>query len=195
MSRNIHNEHYIQKINHTIRKSLLTYNRVTAIRVDLRFPSSDILHLSDSNAITRFFESLKSKIEADLKRKNKIWKRNHSCPLFYVWVREFGEVNNKKHYHVLLLLNKDVYWGLGDFIKTEGTLYVFIQQAWCSAIGVNYPAERYLVHIPDNAVTWLDNNNTNNESTIFELNQRCSYLAKEHTKYYGDGERSFGCSR
>nr|WP_272518223.1 MULTISPECIES: inovirus-type Gp2 protein [unclassified Providencia] len=30
---------------------------------------------------------------------------------------------------------------------------------------------------------------------IFELNQRCRYLAKEHTKYYGDGERSFGCSR
>lgn len=192
MSRNTHNEHYIQKINHTIRKSLLTCNRITAIRVDLRFPSEDIFYFSDSRVITRFFESLKAKIDADLKRKNKAWKRNHSCPLFYVWVREFGEINNKKHYHVILLLNKDVYWGLGDFIKTEGTLYALIQQAWCSAIGVN---ERYLVHIPDNAVTWLDNNNANNESSIFELNQRCRYLAKEHTKYYDDGERSFGCSR
>lgn len=195
MSRKTHNEHYIQKINHTIRKSLLTCNRITAIRVDLRFPSENIFYFSDSRVITRFFESLKAKIDADLKRKNKAWKRNHSCPLFYVWVREFGEINNKKHYHVILLLNKDVYWSLGDFIKTEGTLYVFIQQAWCSAIDVNFPDKRYLVHIPDNAVTWLDNNNTNNESTIFELNQRCSYLAKEHTKYYGDGERSFGCSR
>ncbi|EMW6874472.1 inovirus Gp2 family protein [Providencia vermicola] len=195
MSRPPHNEYYIQKINHTIRKSLLTCNRITAIRVDLRFPSSRISHLHDSNVITRFFESLKAKIGADLKRKNKAWKRNRSCPLFYVWAREFGEINNKKHYHVLLLLNKDVYWNLGDFIKTEGTLYALIQQAWCSAIDVNFPDKRYLVHIPDNAVTWLDNNNTNNESTIFELNQRCSYLAKEHTKYYGDGERSFGCSR
>ncbi|CAK7007056.1 MAG: hypothetical protein MEPRV_00321 [Providencia sp.] len=71
MSSNTHNEHYIQKINHTIRKSLLTYNRVTAIRVDLRFPSSNILYLDDSNVITRFFESLKAKINADLKRKKK----------------------------------------------------------------------------------------------------------------------------
>lgn len=195
MSSYTYNEHYTQKINYTIRKSLLTYNRVTAIRVDLRFPSSNTLHSDDSNAITRFFESLKAKINADLKRKNKAWKRNHSCLLFYVWVREFGEINNKKHYHVLLLLNKDVYWSLGDFIKTEGTLYTLIQQAWCSAIEVNYPDERYLVHIPDNAVTWLDNNEAYNENTIFKLNQRCSYLAKEHTKYYGDGERSFGCNR
>ncbi|HHH4168823.1 TPA: inovirus Gp2 family protein [Providencia stuartii] len=195
MSSYTYNDHYIQKINHTIRKALLIHNRVTAIRVDLRFPSENIFHFNDSRVITRFFESLKAKINADLKRKNKIWKRNHICPLSYVWVREFGEINNKKHYHVLLLLNKDVYWRLGDFIKTEGTLYALIQQAWCSAIGVNYPAERYLIHIPDNAITWLDNNKPNNESTIFELNQRCRYLAKEHTKYYGDGERSFGCSR
>lgn len=82
MSRNTHNEHYIQKINHTIRKSLLTCNRITAIRVDLRFPSEDIFYFSDSRVITRFFESLKAKIDADLKRKNKAWKRNHSCPCF-----------------------------------------------------------------------------------------------------------------
>lgn len=74
MSRNTHNEHYIQKINHTIRKSLLTHNRVAAIRVDLRFPSSNIFNFNDSSVITRFFESLKAKIEADLKRKNKAWK-------------------------------------------------------------------------------------------------------------------------
>ncbi|ENF0690270.1 MULTISPECIES: inovirus Gp2 family protein [Morganellaceae] len=195
MSRNTYNEHYIQKINHTIRKSLLTHNRVAAIRVDLRFPSSNIFNFNDSSVITRFFESLKAKIEADLKRKNKAWKRNHSCSLFYVWVREFGEIKNRKHYHVLLLLNKDVYKGLGDFKKTEGTLYALIQQAWCCAIGIDYPTDRYSVQIPDKAVTWLDNSNTYNENSIFELNQRCRYLAKEHTKYYGDGERSFGCSR
>lgn len=195
MSSYTYNDDYIKKINHTIRNSLVTYNRVTAIRADLRFPSSNKFYYNDSSVITRFFESLKAKINADLKRKNKAWKRNHSCSLFYVWVREFGEINNRKHYHVLLLLNKDVYCNLGDFIKTEGTLHALIQQAWCSAIGVNYPSERYLVHIPNNAVTWLGNNKTDNEITIYELSQRCNYLAKEHTKYYGDGERSFGCSR
>lgn len=195
MSSYTYNEDYLRKIDRTIRKSLLVYNRATAIRVDLRFPSSTTCYHENSTVITRFIESLKAKIDADLKRKNKVWDRNYSCPLSYVWVREFGEINRKKHYHLLLLVNKDVYWGLGDYTRTEGTLYALIQQAWCSAIGVNYPAERYLVHIPDNAVTWLDNNNANNESTIFELNQRCRYLAKEHTKYYGDGERSFGCSR
>ena len=195
MSRYTYNQNYVQKINLTVRKSLLAYNRVTAIRVDLRFPSSNIIYLDDSAVITRFFESLKSKINADLKRKSKAWKRSHSCSLFYVWVREFGRIKNRKHYHVLLLLNKDVYQGLGDFKKIEGTLYALIQQAWCSAIGIDYPTDRYSVQIPDNAVIYLNNNDPYNENTIFELNQRCSYLAKEHTKYYGDGERSFGCSR
>lgn len=40
MSSYTYNEDYLRKIDSTIRKSLLTNNRVTAIRVDLRFPSS-----------------------------------------------------------------------------------------------------------------------------------------------------------
>ncbi|MBG5898732.1 inovirus-type Gp2 protein, partial [Providencia stuartii] len=44
MSSYTYNDHYIQKINHTIRKALLIHNRVTAVRVDLRFPSENIFH-------------------------------------------------------------------------------------------------------------------------------------------------------
>ena len=112
-----------------------------------------------------------------------------------MWVREFGEINHKKHYHVLLLVNKDVYCGLGDFRKTDNTLCALVQQAWCSAIDVDYPAERYLVHFPDNGCAWLDSNAPHNDIAVEKLNQRCRYLAKTYSKDYSDGERSFGCSR
>lgn len=195
MSRYTYNEDYLCKIDRTLRRALSITHRLTAIRVDLRFPASDVPHREDSAAITRFFGSLKAKIQADLKRKNKAWKRHHACPLFYVWVREFGEINHKKHYHVLLLVNKDVYCGLGDFRKTDNTLCALVQQAWCSAIDVDFPAERYLVHFPDNACTWLDSNAPHNDIAVEKLNQRCRYLAKTYSKDYSDGERSFGCSR
>ncbi|PHI31262.1 YagK/YfjJ domain-containing protein [Budvicia aquatica] len=46
--------------------------------------------------------------------------------------REFTR-KGKKHYHVLLLLNKNAYDHPGDDKKTEGNLASMISASWCSA--------------------------------------------------------------
>ena len=54
MSRYTYNEDYLCKIDRTLRRALSITHRLTAIRVDLRFPASDVPHREDSAAITRF---------------------------------------------------------------------------------------------------------------------------------------------
>lgn len=190
-----YNQNYISKIDTVIRKSLIAHNRTSVIRIDLRFPTEVNFHSNDSKAITRFIESLKAKIDADLKRKSNKWGRHCSSHVNYIWVKEIGEKNNNKHYHVLLLVNKDIYHTLGNYDQDEPNLGILIQQAWCSAINAAYPENRYLAHFPDNPTYWLDAHSPEIEKQISALNERCLYLAKHHTKQYGEGERSFGCSR
>ncbi|EOE0525378.1 inovirus Gp2 family protein [Providencia stuartii] len=200
------NQHYVNQINRTINKALAVHKRLTAIHLDLRFPITPEDVADDSTAITRFFESLKAKIKNDLKKKKEAWKRNLSCELHYCWVKEIGEKNKQKHYHVMLLLNKDIYHSLGDFKKESGTLYVMLQQAWCSAIKIGYLPSRPLVNIAGKNVTHLyrveQEETKDGMYTYIVTNQsqniivnRIRYLAKLHTKFYVEGERSFGCSR
>ncbi|MCW0137115.1 inovirus Gp2 family protein [Escherichia coli] len=48
-------------------------------------------------------------------------------------VPEFGKMYGRKHYHVILLLNKDTWCSLGDFSEPS-SLATMIQEAWCSAL-------------------------------------------------------------
>lgn len=190
-----YNHDYQFNIATTVANSIRSHNRVTAIRVDLRLPDHfDGLGMSNS-IITRFIESLKAKVVADLNRKQQAWHRKLACNLKYAWVREFGPINGKKHFHVLLLLNKDVYHSLGDFNKESGNLSAMIRQAWCSALRLPFLGHQQLVHFPRGGVVYVDANHPE-----FMLQQqlvldKADYLAKEATKHYGDGQRSFGCSR
>lgn len=195
MSIKSNNENYFSRIGAVISKSLQSYNRISAIRIDLRFPSYTVRHLNDPKVITRFFESLKAKIQADLIRKSKSWERRCFSELYYIWVREFGEINNKKHYHILIMVNKDIYKGLGNYDADDINLGKLIQQAWCSAINVDYLTYKELVHFPTKPTYWLDKNAPDIKGQILQLKIRCLYLTKNHSKHYGDGERSFGCSR
>ncbi|SVX38902.1 Protein of uncharacterised function (DUF3296) [Klebsiella pneumoniae] len=64
----------------------------------------------------------------------------HPTTLHYVWAREFGECKGKKHYHLMLLVNRDTWCRAGDY-RAPGSLAGMIKQAWCSALGVD--AGRY----------------------------------------------------
>ncbi|MGG4579122.1 inovirus Gp2 family protein [Alcaligenes sp. Me129] len=183
-----------QTINfNTILKALETHPRLMVVRCDLRFPSVvQTLAETDSRVITRFFASLKAKIDADLKRKEKAWRRRLSCVLNYVWVREYGDVNGKKHYHVLLFVSKDIYHSLGDYLVTTGNLSAMISQAWCSATHLNHSDFFSLVHFGPNF--YLDRNSAAINLQIQDVVACANYLAKNVTKRYGDGERSIGSS-
>lgn len=176
----------------TVLKALEAHPRLMAIRCDLRFPLEATHAETDPRVITRFIVSLKAKINADLKRKEKVWRRRLSCVLHYVWVREYGDVNGNKHYHVLLFVNKDVYHSLGDYLALNGTLSTMINQAWCSATRLNHLDFFSLVHFA--RVFYLDKNKHVLQFQIERVVDHANYLAKNVTKRYGDGERSIGSS-
>ncbi len=57
-----------------------------------------------------------------MERKQKENKRIHNSTLRYVWVRVFSQTD-KCHFHVLLLINKDAYYHLGDYDLTNNCQY------------------------------------------------------------------------
>lgn len=188
------NSDYLNGINKTIQAALEEHPRTFALRVDLRLPD-DVLARIDAAVISRFFDSLKAKLKADSNKKRAEGKRVHPCTLRYVWVREFNQREYKKHYHVLLLLNKDAYAFLGDYRASEGNLAALITQSWLSALG--FKDERYqsLAYFPDNPCYYLDVKTLDTDGVYEKLITRVSYLAKERSKISNDGERNFGCSQ
>ncbi|EHZ6871287.1 inovirus Gp2 family protein [Providencia rettgeri] len=188
-----YNTKYQQAFLDVINYAVRDFPRTLALRVDLRFPS--YYQYGDSNKeITRFIESLKAKIDVASRNKNHDWDRNWHNRLRYIWVREIGELNYRKHYHALLLLNKDFYWNAGDF-KSTTSLAGLIQQAWCSALGIDLAQYEGLVHFTKNGLHVLNINKEDYSQRLVSLLHCMDYLAKDHTKSYHDGYRSIGMSR
>ncbi|WP_417276526.1 YagK/YfjJ domain-containing protein [Castellaniella sp.] len=97
--------------------------------------------------------------------------------------------------HVILLVNKDIYYKLGDFNEDDGTLASIIRKSWCSALGISYPEMKHLVDISRFNPIYLNLNSPLSSDQLSNLNQLISYISKEATKQYGQDQRSFGCSR
>lgn len=193
MPSNSLNVDYQQAFYNVINNAVDEFPRTLALRIDLRFPGD--YQYGDSNRdVTRFIESLKAKLLVDCRRKNRRWRRNWNNRLRYVWVREVGERNHRKHYHVLLLLNKDFYRSAGVY-KVDGSLYALIQQAWCSALGLKLTQYSAFVNMTENGCFYLNRNSPNYMGQVTGLLKRMEYLAKNHTKCYDDGYRSIGMSR
>ncbi|WP_417227120.1 inovirus Gp2 family protein [Amphritea sp.] len=199
------NMRYLDKIKTTIDKAICQYPRTIAIRVDLRLPALEKdskVHSSndspsyfadtDSKVISRFFSSLDAQIDADLMRRN----IKDEKTLRYAWAKEQSK-EHRDHYHVLILLNKDHYAYLGRYNSIGANLANRISRAWTNALRVDFETFKHLVHFPENPLYRLNRNELGWEyGQVFEdLIFRASYLAKKETKQYGDGFRSFGCSR
>ena len=184
-----YNPFWQQRIRETVLHALNVHPRLMALRVDLRLP--DVLAATDAAVISRFINALKARIDTYQKRKHREGKRVHTTRLHYVWAREFGVLRGKKHYHLLLLVNRDTWCGAGDY-RDPGSLAGMIKQAWCSALQVD--TERYatLANFPIRPVVWLERGD---DASLQDALDRAAYLAKEYTKVNGTGERNFGCSR
>lgn len=146
---------------------------------------------SVSNEMQIGIKKIAALYDAYQKRKHREGKRVHSSTLHYAWAREFGELKGKKHYHLLLLVNRDTWCRAGDY-RAPGSLAGMIKQAWCSALGVDAGRYDTLAHFPDKPAVWLERDD---ETGFQQVLERSGYLAKEHTKARGTGERNFGCSR
>lgn len=201
------NQHYLQRIEETLKGALNIHPRLTVVRIDLRLPDngsySDNLLERDTpaffantgpNLIKRFIASLKAQIEAEQYAKTKKGMRVHPCEVQQVWAKEYSK-NHKNHYHVALMFNKDRYFVLGDY-NDHNSLGWMIIKAWASALGLSPEESATLAHFPENAVYHLNHNAPHDVfmKQLYPLLKRLSYLAKEKTKVYGTGQRNFGCS-
>lgn len=197
------NKYQLKRIEQTIDKTLDEYPRVLAVRVDLHMPVcrplcdmliADDYARTDAAAISRFNASLNAKIKHYELKQKKSGKRVRETSSRIVWAREFCPTNYKKHYHVLLLLNRDAFNRLGSFEDNDGTLLRLIREAWMSAINLIYPKNKELVQIPDNPCYYISAKDGKQSKAYRELVFRSSYLAKEQSKCFTDGKRNFGYS-
>ncbi|HCB1469195.1 TPA: inovirus Gp2 family protein, partial [Citrobacter freundii] len=147
----------------------------------------------EPGAISRFRNALNAMLEANERTRAANGKRIYPNRVRHVWAREFSE-EGKCHFHLGLFFNKDAYYHLGDY-EAERNLRMMIVRAWYSALGLELDDYPGLVHYPENCRYILDVNDFNFEGEYNKLLNRFDYLAKLDTKAYGDGDRSFGCSR
>ncbi|MDH5938684.1 inovirus Gp2 family protein [Vibrio splendidus] len=180
-------EPYLEKIKSVFDKALEEYSRVYVLRFDLRFPSSYLTF--DSDHISKFIASLKAKIHADLKRKNKL----SLCDLRFVWAKEKDSSDNP-HYHVAIFLNKDVYFTHGKLSAEDGNLSAMINHAWSSALSLFYHELVGCVNFPSRCSYWVDRKNMFFNDQYNDCFKRLSYLAKVKTKIFQGSLKNFGGS-
>lgn len=198
---------YLDAILGVMSRSLEDHPRTFGLRFDLHFPEG--WPYPEGQAISQFNEALKSRIEADLRRRQRRRKdgRELRCRIRFVWVKEQYQ-SNSPHYHLFVFLNRDAYFSLGRFHGREHpswedmpeepsrtNMAERIHAAWASALGLPPAMVRGLVHFPLNCCYWLDVNAPGFEGRFKEAFFRASYFAKVDTKQYGDGSNKFGCSR
>ncbi|MEC4287920.1 inovirus Gp2 family protein [Escherichia coli] len=182
--------------------TLEQHNRILAIRTDTRFALSHVpgepdlpicFQREDAQAITRFFESLKSQLRADHKRSKR--PGNPTFPS-YGWCRERG-TSEHPHYHLMLLFNADVYGYLGNYQELNAkNMATRIQKAWCSAIGLAYEDYSTLAEFPPNAVYRFSRFDALARNPVYwDFLIRLAYLAKTRTKDTYSGFRNFSISQ
>ncbi|WP_250130463.1 YagK/YfjJ domain-containing protein, partial [Escherichia coli] len=98
MNQPIHNDYWLSRFEIILNSALVQHRAVSLIRVDLRFPEHMPVTIMDpdpdSAVISRFFESLKAKIQAYQRKKRRTNKRVRATTLHYFWCREFGKEGN-----------------------------------------------------------------------------------------------------
>ena len=185
-------EHYLSRINDVFDNAIAEYPRTCAIRVDLRLPKNEKGY--STNVISKFIDSIKAQVNADLIKKKRSGGRERNCSVRYVWVKERNS-SLKDHYHLILLFNNDVYNCLGSFTASSGNLSARIKKAWSSALGIDYDSAARLAHFPDNCVYKINLNSPSFDEDLDKLFHRVSYFAKTETKRCGDRSKNFGASR
>ncbi|MBB3303903.1 MULTISPECIES: inovirus Gp2 family protein [unclassified Enterobacter] len=192
-----YNPLYVNGVERTLNTATSQHARLSTFRVDLHFPL-DRTGRRDELVISRFFDSLKYHLSALIERKRNDGLTCHNrTAMHYIWCREYGPVNGNRHYHVMLMLNKDVFCFLGNLQLLPdqySSLANLIQRAWCSALKLRVECYAHLAHFPDCAVTWIERNSPHFSEQMKIVRYRAMYLAKTASKQIGNG-RSFGSSQ
>jgi hypothetical protein len=180
---------YFEIIDGVLRYAMKDYRRLLIVRLELRFPKCmPANEIPGNEALGRFVKSLKSKIEFQRARASRGGKRAHSTDVRLVWVREFGPVSKRPHYHLMVVVNRDAYRGVGDFSSNDDNLARCIQGAWTSALKLDYESHRWLVSFSRGGQYTIINGH--GYKAVMRAMQ---YLSKDNTKVR-DGARNIGYS-
>ena len=193
------NASYAERTRQVFDAATEQYPRLAVFRADLRFPI-DGTGRRDERVISRFIDSLKTHMASLFSAKRHAGITcDHPTSLRYIWCREYGLQSGNRHYHVVLLLNKDAFHQLGSFDPPGSgklpSLANLIQKAWCSALSLPWPQYASRVRFPDGQPIWIKQlKNKEKPPEHFRALEWAWYLSKEASKRYGAG-RSFGCSQ
>ncbi|MGE6384727.1 inovirus Gp2 family protein [Pseudomonas sp. NPDC078416] len=165
------------------------YRRLLVVRLELRFPKAmPAGEIPDNRVLDKFTQSLRSKVKYQRARAGRDGKRAHPTDVRLVWVREFGPVSKRPHYHLMIVVNRDAYRGLGNFNSDDDNLARCIQGAWASALKLNAEVYRGLVNFSRGGQYKIINGHGYRQ--VLEAMQ---YLSKEYSKVR-DGARNIGYS-
>lgn len=192
---------YLESMLSIFKNAIIIMQRVCVIRFDLHLPDS---YIDNSSVISRFTSSLKAQLEASYQQRLRTNPKAHHSKLGYIWTREYG-INNKPHYHLVILLNADAYGTLGTIPLlntinsqqfTADNMACRIMKAWASALQVNIIDAYKLVHFPEKCNYRIGIFQGVLDIAGFEnMFHRMSYLAKANTKEFGNHQRNFGTSQ
>ena len=164
-----------------LEKATASHRRTTMLRFELKFPNG---YSGSVDVISRFFDSLRYKLNNDLVKKTISRERAIKSDIHYIWVKETSALFGW-HYHLALFLNYDVYNCFGSIDSSNVNMFNRISSSWSSALGLGSAATRGMVHIPDNPVYKLERASMSFYGDYCSVLYRLSYFAKIKTKPYG----------
>lgn len=190
---------YLGKLIKLIYAHTWKYPRTLAVRFELLYPKK-YSKMPTNEHITQFFKSLNYRIDKQQEAKRKAGKRIHQTDVNYCWVKEQDSSKNP-HYHVLLLLNKDSYQGLGLYSDPD-SLKGLMRQSWGAALGLSFEETKGIVSSSaskyDKSVKplhYVNRNSKDFDGQLDDLIFRSSYLCKVKSKnFLQNRSRNFGCS-
>ncbi|HHY0476498.1 TPA: inovirus Gp2 family protein [Vibrio parahaemolyticus] len=193
-------EDRVNKIYEVLTQATNCFPRTFAFRVDLRFPRGYKFG-ETFPYMKKFFGSLESQIAGELKRRKRRFRTVSEERLRYIWCKEIDKSENP-HYHLVIFLNKDNFYSLGDFkrvIRDECKckhLYQMLLCAWSRVLGIELEEAHRVIYIPENAaykIRSFEGEVVAGNYDFIKLFNRSIYLAKARTQAIG-ASRSFGRS-
>ena len=184
---------YLDPIFTVIHRALNDHPRTLVVRIDLLFPRFYKCD-DDNSVITRFIEKLRYCINVDCRERRALGARVHDTRLRYIWCREETDESDG-HYHMLLFINRDTYFQLGDPHSFDKGLAGMINTAWAYALRLDHWSAIGMVNFPRNRLYHLQERSPDFAKVFQKVFYRASYFAKAKTKTYGNRYRSFGVSQ
>ncbi|MGY2463325.1 YagK/YfjJ domain-containing protein [Vreelandella sulfidaeris] len=191
-------KNYLKATVNEIIAAVNSQQRILIFRADLHFPQWMLpsgMH-QNNEVLSTFFRYFKYEI------------KKSSSPylpfLRYVWARE-QDTSNKPHYHLIIMLNYNVFNGLG-MIQPNGfgeylrdNLYHRMMRSWYKAMGFsNTDSLGQLIHIGEHPITeelWVATLGLNDWMGLNDAVYNASYLCKQYTKRFGEGIQVFNTSQ